>query len=146
MSQGTVFSKRWHVRPVKTQISPSRLIRVCAVHPKTIWLPRQYFVTTLIRLCEFAGWYASRKHTCTYIIFTPLNPTFIYKNWGLQGDTLFFLFLLKNIDCGYSLEPPRRGGSNDCPQSMFWAEIRKISNFVFWKLSVFGGGTFNIFE
>ena len=35
---------------------------------------------------------------------------------------LFFLFLLKNIDCGYSLEPPRRGGSNEYPQSMFWAE------------------------
>ena len=25
----------------------------------------------------------------------------------------------KNIDCGYSLEPPRRGGSNEYPQSMF---------------------------
>ena len=24
----------------------------------------------------------------------------------------------KNIDCGYSLEPPRRGGSNEYPQSM----------------------------
>ena len=23
------------------------------------------------------------------------------------------------IDCGYSLEPPRRGGSNEYPQSMF---------------------------
>ena len=32
----------------------------------------------------------------------------------------------KNIDCGYSLEPPRRGGSNEYLQSMFWAEIRKI--------------------
>ena len=25
----------------------------------------------------------------------------------------------RNIDCGYSLEPPRRGGSNEYPQSMF---------------------------
>ena len=32
----------------------------------------------------------------------------------------------QNIDCGYSLEPPRRGGSNEYAQSMFWAEIRKI--------------------
>ena len=32
----------------------------------------------------------------------------------------------QNIDCGYSLEPPRRGGSNEYPQSMFWTEIRKI--------------------
>ena len=32
-----------------------------------------------------------------------------------------------NIDCVYSLEPPRRGGSNEYPQSMFFlAEIRKI--------------------
>ena len=38
---------------------------------------------------------------------------------GFTGYTLFFLFLLKNIDCGYSLEPPRRGGSNKYPQSMF---------------------------
>ena len=32
----------------------------------------------------------------------------------------------QNIDCWYSLEPPRRGGSNEYPQSMFWLEIRKI--------------------
>ena len=32
---------------------------------------------------------------------------------------IFFLFLLKNIDCGYSLEQPRRGGSNEYLQSMF---------------------------
>ena len=25
----------------------------------------------------------------------------------------------QNIDCGYSLEPPHRGGSNEYPQSMF---------------------------
>ena len=32
----------------------------------------------------------------------------------------------QNIDCEYLLEPPRWGGSNEYPQSMFWAEIRKI--------------------
>ena len=36
-----------------------------------------------------------------------------------QKSPIFFIFLLKNIDCGYSLEPPRRGGSNEYPQSMF---------------------------
>ena len=41
---------------------------------------------------------------------------------------LFFFFPIsaQNIDCAYSLEPPRRGGSNEYPQSMFWAEIGKI--------------------
>ena len=38
---------------------------------------------------------------------------------GFTGYTLFFLFLLKNRDCGYSLELPSRGSSNKYPQSMF---------------------------
>ena len=29
------------------------------------------------------------------------------------------LISAQNIDCGYSLEPPHRGGSNAYPQSMF---------------------------
>ena len=31
-----------------------------------------------------------------------------------------FLIFAQNIDCVYTLEPPRRGGSNECPQYMFW--------------------------
>ena len=50
------------------------------------------------------------------------------------------------MDCGYSLEPPRRGGSNEFPQSMFWAEIWKSIRMFIWKLSVFGGEIFYIFE
>ena len=41
-----------------------------------------------------------------------------------------FLISAPNIDCGYSLEPPRRGGSNEYPQSMFWVEIWKFQNFL----------------
>ena len=50
------------------------------------------------------------------------------------------------MDCGYSLEPPRRGGSNEYPQSMFWAEIWKISEFLSEIFLFFGGKIFNIFE
>ena len=42
------------------------------------------------------------------------------KNSGI------FHISAQNIDCGYSLEPPRRGGYNDYPQSMIRAEIRQI--------------------
>ena len=31
----------------------------------------------------------------------------------------FFLIFAQNIDYGYKLEPPQRGGSNEYPQSMF---------------------------
>ena len=36
-----------------------------------------------------------------------------------QKNSDIFPFSAQNIDCGYSLEPPRRGGSNESPQSMF---------------------------
>ena len=36
-----------------------------------------------------------------------------------------FLIFAQNIDCGYTLEPPRRGGSNEYPQSMFWSINKK---------------------
>ena len=87
-----------------------------AVTQCKIWRTYMLFVGPLA-LILYQLFNTSRKHA--YIILTPLNPTFIYQNWGLQGYTLFFLFLIKNIDCGYSLEPPRRGGSNEYPQSMF---------------------------
>ena len=45
-----------------------------------------------------------------------LKPHFYIAKMGFAGIYLFFLFLLQNIDCGYSLEPPRRGGSNVYPQ------------------------------
>ena len=48
-----------------------------------------------------------------------LKPHFYIVKLGFTGCTVFRLFLLKNIDCGYSLEPPRRGGSNEYPQYVF---------------------------
>ena len=47
------------------------------------------------------------------------------KNFQIKNSDIFHISA-QNIDCGYSLEPPRRGGSNEYPQSMFLAEIRKI--------------------
>ena len=48
-----------------------------------------------------------------------------------QTKKKFYIFHIsaQNIDCGYSLEPPCQGGSNEYPQYMFWAEIRKLSEF-----------------
>ena len=49
------------------------------------------------------------------------------KNENFQiKNLIFFHISALNIDCGYSLEPPRRGRSNEYPQSMFGAEIRNI--------------------
>ena len=47
---------------------------------------------------------------------------FTSKNWIVldkkkNSDT--FHTSAQNVDCGYSLEPPLQGGSNEYPQSMF---------------------------
>ena len=47
--------------------------------------------------------------TCPCNVY-PLEPHFYIGKLGYVGVYLFFLFLLQNIDCGYSLEPPHRGG------------------------------------
>ena len=39
---------------------------------------------------------------------------------------IIFHISAQNIDCAYSLEAPRRGGSNECPQSMFKSRNKKI--------------------
>ena len=56
----------------------------------------------------------------------------------------FLIFAQKNKDCGYSLEPPRRGGSNEYPQSMFWSKNKKTGytpaypHFFLYKSGVLG--------
>ena len=60
--------------------------------------------------------------------FDPLKPHFYIVKLGFTGIYIICLISAQNIDCGYSLEPPRRGyplepprrgGSNEYPQSMF---------------------------
>ena len=46
------------------------------------------------------------------------------ENFQLKIFGIFLIFS-QNIDCGYTLEPPRRGGSNEYPQSMFWSKNKK---------------------
>ena len=57
------------------------------------------------------------------------TPIQIYWKFNHKKTESFpikiLISLLKNIDCGYPLEPPRRGGSNEYPQSMFLSRNKK---------------------
>ena len=78
----------------------------------------------------------------TMIVFVAimLHKVSHYKNLPMQYTEFFlalkieifqlknfdiFLIFAQNIDCGYTLEPPQRGGSNEYPQSMFWSKNKK---------------------
>ena len=66
--------------------------------------------------------------TCLYR-FDPLKPHFYIVKLGFTGVCIIFLISAQKHS-GYSLEPPRRGGSNGYPESMFWAERWKLSEFL----------------
>ena len=48
------------------------------------------------------------------------------KNFQIKNSDIFHNSV-ENIDYGYSLEPPRRGGSNEYPQTMFISRNKKNS-------------------
>ena len=59
------------------------------------------------------------------------TPIQIHRKFNHQKMAIFqvkisdiFHISAQNIDCGYSLEPPRRGGSNEYPQSMFLSSTK----------------------
>ena len=55
------------------------------------------------------------QHCCFFVFF--FNQKFL----------IFFLFLHKNMYCGYSLEAPHQGASNEYPQHMFsWRNKKSI--------------------
>ena len=63
-----------------------------------------------------------------------------------------FLISAQNIDCGYSLEPPRRGGSNEYPQFMFLSRNKNIiytpvnPSFTIWKWGFMGKNYIGMFR
>ena len=72
------------------------------------------------------------KFDCTFFIITKTRlfkyiETFTTKENRKFSDKTSDIFqvLAQNIDCGHSLEPPRQGGSNKYPHSMFLAELEK---------------------
>ena len=49
---------------------------------------------------------------------------------GFTGVYIIFRISAQNIDCGYSLEPPRRGGSNEYHNLCFEQTYEKYQRFL----------------
>ena len=67
------------------------------------------------------GQTALRKHAYSNILKN-LQPK--KENIQIKNSDIFHIYA-QNIYYGYSLEPPRRGGSNEYPQSMFFSRNKK---------------------
>ena len=64
-------------------------------------------------------WHVRNNQAIHLYTFDPLKPHFYIVKLGFTRVYIIFLIFAQNKDCGYSLEPPPRGGSNEYPQSMF---------------------------
>ena len=83
--------------------------------------PINYLLVCLLWFLQWETGINFRKHAYSYIlkILPPKNENFQIKNSDI------FHISAQNIDCGYSLEPHRRDGSNEYPQSMCLSSNKK---------------------
>ena len=70
--------------------------------------------------------------------FDPLKPHFYIVKLGFTGVYIILLISAQNIDCGYSLEPPLRGGSNEYHNLCFEQKYEKYLNFLSENFQFFG--------
>ena len=78
----------------------------------------------MLHRCGLEACRKDQHITKTYLYnFDSLKPHFYIVKLGFTGVYIIFLISTQNIDCGYLLELPHRGGSNEYPQSMFLTEI-----------------------
>ena len=75
-----------------------------------------------LRLTKFPERFLNRKYQVLYGAYDTLLNCFNQKHIGVlqlaNTSELLMEYKSLSIDCGYSIEPPRRCGSNVCPQSM----------------------------
>ena len=96
------------------------------------------WIYTVLQRQDISGFSRTRVNksitkTCLYN-FDPLKPHFYIVKLGFTGVYIDFLISAQNIDCGYSLEPPRRGGSNEYPQSMGEAVLTSTHKSMFQSI------------
>ena len=128
-SEGRLLCFRW-------------IFDVCAVRCGLFTHP----IGVIGRLCYLITFHP--EHHFTHYENTPIQ---IYWKFYHQKMAIFqikksdiFHMSAQNIDCGYSLEPPRRGGSNQYPQSMFLSRNKKNNVYPckpqFYYIKVVKGG------
>ena len=107
------------------------------------WLENKFESSTVNELSVFESlrFYCSiavvlsagmKRVNCIHYVYYENMPIQIYRKFHLQKLKIsdkktsdIFHISAQNIDCGYSLEPPRRGGSNEYSRSIFLSRNKK---------------------
>ena len=105
----------WSVHKWPTEI-PLALICSKVSHSNSVHLWPTEMALGLICSCPL------RKHAYSNILKI-LQPE--KENFQIKTKSDIFYISAQNRDCGYSLEPHHRAGSNEYPQSMFLSRNEK---------------------
>ena len=111
------YSKRKEIAPLPFRVDQVEELRIGLQESGSKWTWSHKKLSPLSKLAEKS----LRKHAYSNIlkILPPKDENFQMKNYDIPHISA------QNIDCGYALEPPRRGGSNAYPQSMFLSRNKK---------------------
>ena len=83
----------------------------------SVWYPKWKTVHLFLKIARI---FSSLFFLCPY------SRRVVTKEYSMITVGLFSPIFHKNICCGYSLEAPRRGASNEYHNLYFYGEIRKI--------------------
>ena len=108
----------------KKYVCPISYVRLCG------WRRNKTVGDFLINLCKAKIPIRLAIKKIYLYNFDPLKPHFYLVKLRFTGVYISFLISAQNIDCGYSLEPPRRGGSNEYHNLWFEQKYERYRNFL----------------
>ena len=79
-----------------------------------------------IQHCKWRDFPVNLHQENMSVKWIPPHTPLLYSKTGVCRGIPIFLFLLQNIDCGYSLEPPRRDFKNPC---ILHGQVFVMSNY-----------------
>ena len=120
---------------IKISSQEAKCIISLCTHVANMSIPSQVMCDGHVKV--FNGIHIFKDRSLLSVIslcFVCSFPSYLH-NRGVSIQ--YFHIYAWNMCCWYSLEAPRRGSSNEYPQSICWAEIWKISDFFYLKLFIF---------
>ena len=100
--------------------------RMGSMIPKLEVVGREKYICTSWKTFKNSMDVQEEPITKTRLFIFIYIENFATKNWKFSDKKSdMFHISAQNINCGYPSEPPRRGGSNEYPQSMFLSRNKK---------------------
>ena len=122
-----LLSENFHFLVVKFSVHLNRLVFV--MYPQVLFLKLRLLWCTTWTKDPYSTYGYEGPDQPVHITKTCLfkyTENFPTKKWKFSDKNfLYFSYFCSKHRLGYSLEPPRRGGSNEYPQSMFLSRNKK---------------------